>query len=174
MSCSTLKQLVLIMLSLAIALTAWASPARSPLILSRIFQVCVHQLPGVTATTRIGIDAIDGKIIGQGGHIQFYIGGYPRLPEAMHIKQQKGGYILPPLTADPLFIAASFGPFPLGALRQSTGYGPARLYAFKKGMVDTPAGPLEDRVYVQLWSYGANGRNEHLLKTVGDALYRCR
>jgi hypothetical protein len=159
--------------SVVLVLTASGAFAGEKIVLSKVFQVCARSISGLTVDSKQGIDAVEGQAMGNGAIIEFMISTNPNLPAGMNIKQDKNGYILPKLSADVAFIAESTGPLGLGATGHPTGYGTERLYAFSNGVLDTPIGPIQRRIFVQLWS-DKRRRNVELLKKVGDSLYRCR
>jgi len=128
-------------------------------------------LPGVVVSPHIGIDAVEGRISGHDGIIDFMISRHPNLPDAMNLRPDKTSVISRQLSDDLRFIAESDGSLGMGA-RGPLPVGAERLYAFNRGTIDTPAGPIQDQIFVQLWS-NHHERNVHLLKKVGDTLYRC-
>lgn len=172
MSCSTIKRISWALIGSLVALTGSTAFAQDTVVLSKVLQVCIRGVVGLTADPKQGIDAVEGQIAGRGGVIAFMISSNPNLPSAMKIKRGKNGYILPPLSDDISFIAESAGPLGLGSTGRPIGYGTERLYAFNKGALATPIGPIQDRIFVQLWSDGHH-KNDSLVKTVGDALFRC-
>ena len=147
--------------------------AADDLILSGDFQICIARSHGLVVTPRRGIDAIDGKISGMGGKIDFMISGNPNLPSAMGLKPDKFSNISRHLSTNLRFIAESIGPLHMGINGHPIGYGVERLYAFNMEIIDTPTGPLQDQIFVQLWSDN-DRRNVQLLRRVGESLYRCR
>lgn len=154
-------------------LAASGAYAQDTITLSKVLQVCVQSASGLTAHPRQGIDAVEGKIVGGGGIIDFMISTNPNLPAGMNIKKDRSGLVLPELSGETTFIAESIGPLGLGATGQPIGYGTERLYAFTKEMIEAPVGPKPHRIFIQLWS-DSHRRNTDLLKKVGDSLYRCQ
>jgi hypothetical protein len=167
------KSVIRPLIGVVLVLIASGAFAQDKLVLSKVFQVCARHTSGLTIDSRQGIDAVEGRIASNGASIEFMISANPNLPAAMNIKQDKNGYVLPTLSADVAFIAESTGALGLGATGRPAGYGTERLYAFSKGTLDTPVGPIQHRIFVQLWS-DKNRRNVELLKRVGGSLYRCQ
>ena len=169
---SVIKRFLSPFVALGIGLTSNAALARDAIVLSKVLQVCVRGVPGVKVAPKQGIDAVEGKVASKGGFIDFMISSNPNLPAGMNIKPDKSSVISRQLTSDLQLIAKSTGTLQMGMEGHPIGHGTERLYAFDKGDLSTPVGPIQDQVFVQLWSDG-NRRNDRLVKTVGDGLYRC-
>lgn len=147
--------------------------AQKAIVLSKVFQVCAKHQPGLTVDAKQGIDAVEGRVYDGSGAFDFMISTNPNLPAAMNITRGRNGYILPELSSEIKFIAESTGPLGLGSTGRPIGYGTERLYAFNGGTFKTPIGPVQRKIFVQLWS-DEHYRNVVLLQTVGDSLYRCQ
>ncbi|WP_430389349.1 hypothetical protein [Dyella sp. 20L07] len=173
MSSSITERIVRLLACAVVLLVASGAYAQDTITLSKVLQVCVRSASGLTAHPKQGIDAVEGKIVGGGGTVDFLISTNPNLPAGMNIKKGRGGLVLPELSGEATFIAESTGPLGLGATGQPIGYGTERLYAFTKEMMETPIGPRPHRIFIQLWS-DSHRRNTDLLKKVGDSLYRCQ
>jgi hypothetical protein len=147
--------------------TASAASAAEPARITKYFPVCVRPIPGVTHIVRVGIDAAEGQFLGQGGAVDYMIGYNPSLPASMGRGVREGR-----LTESLQLLAESDGPLQKDAYGKPIGYGVERLYGLSNGDVDTPKGPIQEKIFVQLWADG-HGQNVRLLKKVGDALSRC-
>lgn len=158
---------------MATLLAASGACAHDTIVLSEVFQVCARNTSGLTVDSKQGIDAVEGRIAGGGEVVDFMISTNPNLPAGMHIEKSKGGWVLPPLSDEIVFIAESTGALGIGATGQSIGYGTEHLYAFVKEIKETPLGPRPRRIFVQIWS-GNRRQNIDLLRKAGGALYRCR
>lgn len=158
---------------ISLMLLGWSAPAsaRSDAI-SEYFPVCMKPLPGVTIGSHVGIDAAEGKIAGQGGVVDFMISHNPGLPAAMKAKFGGKGPESQRLKEGLELIAESEGPLQIDSYGKPIGYGTERLYGLSKGDLDTPRGPIQEKIYIQLW-VDRHEQNVRLLRMVGNALYRC-
>lgn len=91
----------------------------------------------------------------------------PHLPESME-RGARGGA----LAQDLRLLTESDGPLQIDAYGKPIGYGVERLYGLSYGNMDTPIGPVQTKIFVQLWTKD-QGQNVRLLKKVADALSRC-
>ena len=161
------------LLVLGMTLASTSAMAHDAIVLSKGFQVCIRGIAGLTFEPKQGIDAVEGQIAGNGGIIEFMVSRHPNLPAAMNIKPDKTSVISRQLTSDLQLIAVSTGPLQMGVAGRPIVHGMERLYALNKGTVATPVGPIQDQVFVQLWSDG-HRQNDRLVKTVGDGLCHCQ
>lgn len=151
-----------------IATTAsWGASAAEPVPISRYFPVCMTSISGVTYVVHVGIDAAEGQFLGHGGVVDYMVSHNPHLPESMgrDVRQWR-------LTADLQLLAESDGPLQIDIYGKPIGYGVERLYGLAYENRDTPIGPVQTKIYVQLWTKD-HGQNVRLLKKVADALSRC-
>lgn len=161
------KQIWMAILAFMIAMMSWIASAAEPAPISKYFPVCMKPIPGVTYTVHVGIDAAEGQFVGQGGVANYMIGHNPSLPASMGHDVREGR-----LTDNLQLLAESDGPLQMGAYGKPIGHGTDRLYGLSNGVRDTPIGPIQEKIFVQLWA-DHRGQNMRLLKKVGDALYRC-
>jgi len=150
----------------SITASGFASAA-VPVPISKYFPVCITPISGVIHDVHIGIDAAEGQFLGHGGAVDYMINHNPHLPESMGRGVRDGE-----LTEDLRLLAESDGPLQIDVYRKPIGYGVERLYGLSYGNMDTPIGPVQTKIFVQLWAKG-HGQNVRLLKKVADALSRC-
>ena len=153
-------------------LAATSATARDIAVVSRIFQVCAVGIPGLSVKAVRGIDAVEGRITANGSAVGFMIGYNPNLPANMPVTRTKDGLQLPKLSDAITFVAESNGPLGVGANGLPSGYGMERLYAYRAGVIETRAEPVDEVVFIQLWS-DVRRRNMDLLRRVGQSLKRC-
>lgn len=163
MCISIIKRCLFPFVVLGAALASTAALAHDAVVLSEGFQVCIRGVAGLTFESKEGIDAVEGRIRAKKETIEFMVSRNPAIPPAMKLKPDKVSLIARQLSGDMAFIAESIGPHDVGT---------ERLYAFSMRNETTPVGPIQDQIFVQLWSDG-HRQNNRLVKTVGDALYRC-
>ena len=154
-------------LAAAPAIASLVASAAEPVPISKYFPVCTRPISGVTYVVHVGIDAAEGQFVGQGGVVDYMISHNPNLPASMGrgVREKR-------LTEDLQLLAESDGPLQMGIYGKPIGYGFERLYALSKRDFDTPKGPIQSKIFVQLWAEG-HGQNVRLLKKVADALSRC-
>ena len=145
-------------------LAATSATARDIAVVSSVFQVCAVGIPGLSVKAVRGIDAVEGRITANGGAVDFMIGYNPNLPASMPVTRTKDGLQLPKLSDAIAFVAESNG--------LPSGYGMERLYAYRAGVIETRAEPVDEVVFIQLWS-DVRRRNMDLLRRVGQSLKRC-
>lgn len=173
MSSSISDRLLRLLIGCMITVATGSASAQGTVVLSKVFQVCVKGFSGLTADSKQGIDAVEGRFAGNGGAVDFMISSNPNLPAAMNLRPDKTSVISRQLPSDLQFVAESVGPLQMGATGSPIGYGTERLYAFSKGILSTPVGDIQDQIFVQLWSDG-HPRNVELLKKVGGSIHRCQ
>lgn len=161
------KQLIWRTLAFVAATASRVAFAAEPAPISKYFPVCMKPISGVTYVVHVGIDAAEGQFLGYGGVVDYMIGHNPHLPESMGRDVRQAH-----LTADLQLLAESDGPLQIDIYGKPIGFGVERLYGFAYENTDTPIGPVQTKIFVQLWTKG-HGKNERLLEKVAGALSRC-